>query len=851
MKWISHVLRAWFGGAWVRFFVAWTLFEGGMVRVYSLDFCEIDQLLLKSDSLSIQEARVGPSDLFDCRICPAFLASETWGDKAHSLPLSDFDQQVIQEAAGFRQKAMQFFHTKLRDTGSAPPFVVDQTIRRGPDAKARMHQMTLAAMARGESVIQSPFLMTATRYAAPDFLIKLKTRGPPTDLTQLPCFPRDLQFLEVIPGEASVFGDFFYLPLIIRSGLAELFQDALSDEKSMFERVTFNSDYNVLMLHTLSVLQELQYSKPQWNLPSSGVSALKLATEQLRVDHPQGLFLLRNRHSGSLSIEEDAFTFAYFNMEANLAVDPVLRAKLHRRFDPSFRAAYKAFLSALQVKSRLQVDQTPLHFSSTCKTCPWRDLHVPKMIEQEHVSLIYKIRRETASQISSERSAGGSLNTWRAVANLNPWDAMGRFPKLEGVSHPNTVPELLRIIRQARSLRDQVPIDHFPLEDFPEPLIKVFNSVGLYSYQQFQGLLSNPILRAGLITMLSARFISPEDRSGLAAAKAELSTLKSNLTRRVKRELVPQPSFGHIWTFEVLMDQLFHLGVSPDVMALVAAVAKAEVGLRLSRPEIDAYLDVLKGHIERIQAYPYFEVLELSSVRSEEIKADGALYFDIEGDPRLRLQDDPEMTVEYAWGTRLVNRRSNRAVAEDVKVLKDFSVAGLRMEVWRPFVATVAQNPGVRVYYFSDYEKTVIDRFMRRFGTMEFSNVNLEDRMVDLRRLLSKFYTLPVSSYDLKTLAKWTGFFWRDPSSNAIQSMAWFRNYLESGNEMFLRRILEYNTDDVRATELLHKLLLERLRNGYTERMLAVHGGKWLRGRFLRLGKAYAGRYQSPKEGEP
>lgn len=66
--------------------------------------------------------------------------------------------------------------------------------------------------------------------------------------------------------------------------------------------------------------------------------------------------------------------------------------------------------------------------------------------------------------------------------------------------------------------------------------------------------------------------------------------------------------------------------------------------------------------------------------------------------------------------------------------------------------------------------------------------------------LVVKFSDWPTFSYGLKQIAKLVGFKWRDEDPSGANSIVWYNQYLETKDEPILKRILEYNEDDCKAT---------------------------------------------------
>ena len=80
------------------------------------------------------------------------------------------------------------------------------------------------------------------------------------------------------------------------------------------------------------------------------------------------------------------------------------------------------------------------------------------------------------------------------------------------------------------------------------------------------------------------------------------------------------------------------------------------------------------------------------------------------------------------------------------------------------------------------------------------------DDWVDLAEVLAKQLIWPVENHTLKTLAKYARFMWRDEDPSGSASVVWYKHATdpdEPDQEGWRKRILDYNEDDVCATECL------------------------------------------------
>ena len=79
--------------------------------------------------------------------------------------------------------------------------------------------------------------------------------------------------------------------------------------------------------------------------------------------------------------------------------------------------------------------------------------------------------------------------------------------------------------------------------------------------------------------------------------------------------------------------------------------------------------------------------------------------------------------------------------------------------------------------------------------------------MVDLYGLVKRHAILPLRTYGLKDVAKTLGFKWRSSDASGGNSMLWFDEWTKNNDKKLLKKILEYNEDDVKATYVVLKRL--------------------------------------------
>lgn len=179
------------------------------------------------------------------------------------------------------------------------------------------------------------------------------------------------------------------------------------------------------------------------------------------------------------------------------------------------------------------------------------------------------------------------------------------------------------------------------------------------------------------------------------------------------------------------------------------------------------------------------------------------LYFDIEAEPALNLV--------YLHGVLVVDRvaktqRFHPLLAESPKE---------EGRVWQEFLDLVWTYPTAPIFHFCPFEVQTVERLAKLYRTPNDRVQPLLTRFVDLHDHITRSVTLPVESYALKSIARWLGFEWRDPSANGAQAIYWYAQWLETGDRQFLESIVLYNEDDCRATYRVKDWLVNFLESVY------------------------------------
>jgi len=115
---------------------------------------------------------------------------------------------------------------------------------------------------------------------------------------------------------------------------------------------------------------------------------------------------------------------------------------------------------------------------------------------------------------------------------------------------------------------------------------------------------------------------------------------------------------------------------------------------------------------------------------------------------------------------------------------------------------------GDLLLFYSKYERTIWRQLRERYPGV-CTETELEG-LFDPAEAVDLYYDVvlpktewPTHDFSIKTLAAYLGFTWRDPEPSGAASIEWYYRWIETGDPAVRQRILEYNEDDCRATQVL------------------------------------------------
>ena len=182
------------------------------------------------------------------------------------------------------------------------------------------------------------------------------------------------------------------------------------------------------------------------------------------------------------------------------------------------------------------------------------------------------------------------------------------------------------------------------------------------------------------------------------------------------------------------------------------------------------------------------------------------LFFDIETDPTQDFVYLHGFWVRDRSGQRFVEFTATEISPENER------------EYWKrsiDFMLSFDPND-VAIYYYSSYEKTIYRQLRKKYpdviGEPELDELFTRPTTIDLYSdLILKSTDWPLGSYGIKAIAQYLGFVWRDETPSGALSIQWFNEYLTTRDPDKLKRVLDYNEDDCKATMVVKDYLRTRM----------------------------------------
>ena len=197
----------------------------------------------------------------------------------------------------------------------------------------------------------------------------------------------------------------------------------------------------------------------------------------------------------------------------------------------------------------------------------------------------------------------------------------------------------------------------------------------------------------------------------------------------------------------------------------------------------------------QIQAIALTEGRHILLNRAHLPEARVELFFDVESDP---LRD-----FDYLLGVLAVSEGKQKYHAFLARTPEE------QKDMWQSFLSFIESYHDAPVYHYGGFEQEVVRRLGERHGRTPIAQEALERNMIDILFSLRHSVVFPLPFYSLKDIGAYLGFHWRSEDAGGANSVLWFEDWLKTKDEGVLKKIVEYNEDDVRATHHLQRWLRE------------------------------------------
>ncbi|MGB2579220.1 uncharacterized protein AAIR98_001139 [Elusimicrobium simillimum] len=130
-------------------------------------------------------------------------------------------------------------------------------------------------------------------------------------------------------------------------------------------------------------------------------------------------------------------------------------------------------------------------------------------------------------------------------------------------------------------------------------------------------------------------------------------------------------------------------------------------------------------------------------------------------------------------------------------------------KIFADFFDYIKEPEDTILYHWTEYEVKKMRSLASKYPAIAAKLNALADMCLDLKVLIAKAFYLPSPSLSLKAAAPAFGFSWRQGDCGAMDSMVHYVNWVKTGNQELIDKVLMYNEDDCVAMLYLENKLRE------------------------------------------
>jgi uncharacterized protein len=234
----------------------------------------------------------------------------------------------------------------------------------------------------------------------------------------------------------------------------------------------------------------------------------------------------------------------------------------------------------------------------------------------------------------------------------------------------------------------------------------------------------------------------------------------------------------------------------------LASYSEKQLGDKLSKFNDQKY-EKASVFVKQAQAYISGEPYRISNKNDNncllEKTYSGFYIFDIES--------NPDEKHDFLYGFLKINNLFTKK--EDLIYKPILNLKNNTRESYRKIIEILFSQKEWPVLHYGETEKIAIINIAKSLNFSLEEIDLLASRFIDLHTLIRKSWILPIKNYGLKTVSSWLGFEWMQKNVSGSKALYWWIQYQITKNEIFLKKIIQYNKDDCLATLQIAEYLIK------------------------------------------
>ncbi|WP_424244517.1 uncharacterized protein Dip510_001768 [Elusimicrobium posterum] len=172
------------------------------------------------------------------------------------------------------------------------------------------------------------------------------------------------------------------------------------------------------------------------------------------------------------------------------------------------------------------------------------------------------------------------------------------------------------------------------------------------------------------------------------------------------------------------------------------------------------------------------------------------LYFDFEATETFTKDNESFVYLIGIW-----DKEENKFVSFVAKTKEE------EEKIFAQFFDYIKDFEDTILYHWTEYEVKKMRSLASKYPAIAAKLNALANICFDLKILIGKAFYLPAPSLSLKAAAPAFGFNWRQGDCGAMDSMVYYTNWIKTGHQELIDKVLMYNEDDCIAMLYLDEKL--------------------------------------------